>query len=335
MATMRLPTVPYDATAVRPTWADLPTDLRSAITGRLGSPITWATSAGGGFTRGFAAVLTTAAGEQVFVKAASLAQQRHLSDWYAREAALTAALPTGVPAARPRWTLTTAGYFVLCLDAVDGRIPRLPWSPVELDAALTAWAEAAATLREPGPELVGLRLPHLADLIRTDLSWWQEAAAGREPSPVLRGPGPRRLGELAELEASMVGFAGGTGVIHGDLRLDNILIDQAGSAWICDWTWLCHGPAWFDTVGLLITAYASGLDADAVFAGHPTAREAPPDGLDAALAALAGYWLTRASAGPTGASPHAAAHQRFSGETALAWLAARRGWSEPFWPPAG
>lgn len=331
MATVRLPAIQYDSTAVRPTWADLPADLRTAISGRLGSPVTWATSAGGGFTRGFAGVLSTAAGERVFVKAASLVEQRHLSDWYAREAALTAELPPAVPAARPRWTLTTAGYFVLCLDAVDGRMPALPWIPGELNAALAAWASAAAALRRPPPGLAGAGLPQLAELARADLSWWQEIAAGREALPpagtstterLLR----RRLPELAALEAALPDLVFDTAVIHGDLRLDNILVDRAEMAWICDWTWLCHGPAWFDTTSLLVTAYASGLDADALFAAHPTSTDAPAGGVDAALAALAGYWLTRSAAGPTGASPHAQAHQRFSGETALAWLSARRGW---------
>lgn len=39
------------------------------------------------------------------------------------------------------------------------------------------------------------------------------------------------------------------------------------------------------------------------------------------LAALAGYFLTGAAAGPSTASPHLRAHQRWSGEQALGWLA--------------
>ncbi|MDG4764830.1 phosphotransferase [Solwaraspora sp. WMMD406] len=366
-----MPDIRYDATAVRPTWADLPADLRTAISGRLGSPVNWATSTGGGFTRGFAGVLTTKAGDRVFVKAASLVEQRHLSDWYAREAALTAELPPGVPVARPRWTLTTAGYFVLCLDAIDGRIPALPWVDAELNAALAAWSRTAEALRRPPDGLTAIGLPRLADLARADLAWWQEIAAGREPVPpalvgratnaaakptvaadtTAGGPAVRgtaadgrlaggtaadgRLAELARLEAALPDLVVDDAVIHGDLRLDNVLIDRAGAAWICDWTWLCRGPAWFDTVTLLVTAYASGVDADALFAAHPTSAHAPTGALDAALAALSGYWLTRAAADPTGASPHARAHQQFSGETSLAWLAARRGWSGPFWPLDG
>jgi hypothetical protein len=324
---MPMPAVPYASTAVRPSWADLPADLRAAISARLGSQVTWATTAGGGFTRGFAAVLDTADGQRVFVKAASLATQRHLTDWYAREVAVTAALPAVVPAARPRWTLTAAGHYVICLEAIEGHMPGLPWQPAELDAALAAWAVAAEALREPPAELVAVGLPALADLIRSDLSWWREIAAGREAKPPVPPWVEKQLDDLVALESALPGYVSGNAATHCDLRLDNVLIDPTGAAHLCDWTWICFGPAWWDTASLLISAYASGLDADALFAAHPTARDAPADGLDAALAALGGYLLTRAEAGPTGASPHIVAHQRWTGEAALAWLAARRGWA--------
>ena len=322
-----LPSVPPDATAVRPDWADLPADLRAAIATRLGAPVTRATTAGGGFTRGFAATLELADGARAFVKAASLDEQRHLVEWYAHEAVVTAVLPSQVPAPRPRWTSAVAGHFVLCFDAVEGRMPSLPWIPAELDAALAAWAEAAAALRKPPTELVALGLPRLSDIARADLSWWREIAEGRQAMPPEAPPcAPERLQELVALEAALPGYVDSTHVMHCDLRLDNVLIDRAGRVWFCDWNWVCHGPAWFDTASLLITSYASGLDADARFAAHPTARNAPADGLDAGLAALAGYLLGRAAAPPTGASPHLRAHQRWSGEMALAWLASRRGW---------
>jgi Phosphotransferase enzyme family len=310
------PPVDYRATAVRPGWGELPPALRDAIEQQLGGPVVTATTAGGGFTRGFAAVLTTASGARGFVKAADLAIQHHLAEWYHHEVLVTEALPPGVPAPRPRWTETAAGWYAVCFEAVDGVMPGLPWRPDELDAALGAWATAAAALGEPPPALVSLGLPRLADLLRSDLSCWQQAP-------------PRDLaevGELAELEAALPEYADSAGLTHCDLRLDNVLIDGSGATWICDWNWVCHGAAWFDTAGLLISAYASGLDADRLFAEHPTAAGAPPDALDAALAALAGYFLNQAGAGPTDASPALRAHQLFSGEAALTWLAARRGW---------
>jgi hypothetical protein len=323
MRPISLPDVPYGATAVRPVWSDLPEALREAIAMRLGAPVTAARSAGGGFTRAFAAVLTTSAGVRAFVKAAPL--EDPTSRWYAREASITASLPPVVAAARPLWTLVHSEYFVLCLAAVDGHVPALPWSPPELDAALTAWSSAAAALKRPPADLLAAGLPALPDIVRDQMSWWSEIVAGREPLPATarHTVAPARLGELAALERGLPALAAGDGMLHGDLRIDNVLIDRDGHAVLCDWTWPCLGAPWFDTVTLLVSAYASGLDADAYVAPW----EAPPDGVDGALAALAGYWLVRAADGPSSASPHSRQHQRFSGEAALAWLADRRGWS--------
>jgi aminoglycoside phosphotransferase (APT) family kinase protein len=320
MRVVTLPEVPYGATAVRPDWADLPAAVRDPISARLGSAVTTVTSAGGGFTRAFAALLTTSAGDRVFVKAAPL--EDPTAEGYAREAAVTAGLPPEVPAARPRWTLAEAGWFVLCLDAVEGRVPGLPWAPADLQAALLAWSVSAAALAQPSAELRAVGLPGLPDIIRAELQWWTEIEAGREPLPPVPGWVPERVGELAVLERRLPELAAGAGMLHGDLRVDNVLIDGSGGAWLCDWAWPCLGAPWFDTVTLLISAYASGLDADALL--EPW--EVPAGGVDAALAAMGGYWLNRAADGPSSASPHSRQHQRFSGGQALAWLAARRAW---------
>jgi hypothetical protein len=322
MRDVALPDVPYGATAVRPDWSDLPAPVRAAITAELGAPVAAAASAGGGFTRAFAAVLTTGSGERAFVKAAPL--QDPTAGWYGREHAVTGALPAGVRAARPRWTLTAAGYFVLCLDAVDGRVPELPWSPSDLRAALSAWSSAASQLARPSGDLLAIGLPELPVIVRDQLSWWSEIAAGREPMPAVAPDWVRsRLGELAALERSLPDLVGGPGMLHGDLRIDNVLIDPAGQAWLCDWTWPCLGAPWFDAVTLLVSAYASGLDADRLL--EPWS--APARGVDGVLAAMSGYWLVQASGPPTSASPHSGQHHRFSGSQALAWLADRQGWN--------
>ncbi|HEU5110531.1 MAG TPA: aminoglycoside phosphotransferase family protein, partial [Micromonosporaceae bacterium] len=188
MRAISLPPTPYHVTAERPGWSSLPAALRTAVAERLGAPVVTTAPTGAGFTRGFAAVLGTATGERAFVKAADLRTLPHVADWYAREAAITARLPTAVPAARPRWTLRAGGWFAVCFDAVDGHVPKLPWREAELDAALDAWAVAAAALRDPPADLLAVGLPRLAGLLREDLSCWQEAAAGRAPMPPTPGP---------------------------------------------------------------------------------------------------------------------------------------------------
>jgi hypothetical protein len=207
---------------------------------------------------------------------------------------------------------------------VDGAVPDLPWRPAALEAALRAWSVSAAALSEPTEQLLAVGVPSLPDVLRNELSLWSQIAAGQMPMPAAPDWATRHVAELAQLEQELPPLVAGPGVLHGDLRVDNVLIDRAGKAWLCDWTWPCHGAAWFDTVTLLVTAYASGLDPDALLAPWG----APAEGVDGALAALSGYWLVRAAGGPTSASPHSRQHHRFSGTQALAWLAERRGWSE-------
>ncbi|SCL17481.1 Predicted kinase, aminoglycoside phosphotransferase (APT) family [Micromonospora nigra] len=348
----------YPTSTRRPGWAALPPRLRAALAGRLGAPVVAVRTAEAGFTRGFAGVLTTADGDRAFVKAAPAAGQPHLVDWYAREAAILDRLPVDLPAPRLRWALREAGWYALCLDAVDGRVPRSPWHPAELTATLDAYARVAAALAEPPAELVALGLPHLADLARTDILWWEEVAAGRESVPAgLPPPLRARLPELVALESRLPGYAAAAGgLVHGDLRRDNVLVDREGRAWCCDWTWLCRGPAWFDLATLLLSgrdhpaaagsapapdarrteppataepppATADPPDLDCAFAEHPAAADAPPDALDVTLAALAGYHLTAAASSPATASADRPAHQRRTGGHALDWLARRQGWT--------
>lgn len=318
MRPVSLPQVAYGATAVRPNWSDLPQPLRRVIERRLGAPVISAVSAGGGFTRSFAALVETAAGDRAFLKAAPFGDPN--ADFYAREASVTAALPPEVAAPRPLWTMAEAGSFVLCLEAVEGHVPAMPWDPGELSNALEAWRVAASALRTPPP---GIELPALGDIVRHELSWWSQIHAGRVSMP----PAPRwaagRVPELAALEQGLPALVTAPGMLHGDLRIDNIIIDGYGRARLCDWTWPCAGPAWFDTVTLLVTAYASGLDTDRLLESW----DAPDAGGDGALAAMSGYWLSRAAGGPSSASPHSRQHQLFSGVQALSWLASRRGWS--------
>ncbi|MDM4720302.1 aminoglycoside phosphotransferase family protein [Micromonospora sp. WMMA1363] len=260
-------------TAGRPGWSELPVGLRAALADRLGAPVVSADAATTGFTRGFAGVLTAADGARVFVKAAPATS--YLADWYARDAAILDRLPPGLPVPRPRWTLHDSGWFALGQSVIDGRQPRHPWDPVELAATLAAYADVAAALADPPGDLAALGLPHLTDLARNDILRWGDVVAGREPTPPLPAHLVRRLPELVALESRLPAYAAdASGLIHGDLRPDNVLLDVAGRVWWCDWTWLCHGPAWFDLVTLLLGGYA---ETEEVLLGGPGVLLAEPD----------------------------------------------------------
>lgn len=319
----------YTATAARPRWADLPPQVRESVGRRLGGAAVAAQSAGGGFTPGFAALVHGPSGPE-FVKAVDAAAHPYIAGCYRREAAINRALPPGVPAPRLRWTEESAGWVVLGFDPVpDGRMPADPWRPEELTATLDACAALAEALARPTPELLALDLKPLQPAPgEPDFDAWRTLAGGGPGAGLLPGWLPRELiGPLAALESGWAGAAAGDAVVHEDLRRDNIVLDGAGRAWICDWNWPRLGASWFDLALLLATARADGHDADRLFAAHPAARGAAPEQLDAVLAALTGYFFTEgARPGPPSGSPVLRRHQTWSGEVTLRWLAARRGW---------
>jgi len=79
-------TIPHGRTAQRLTWPHLPPGVRAYIEHRCGSPVVDAASQGGGFTPGFASVLTCADGSRHFVKAASTKAQKLFAGSYREEA---------------------------------------------------------------------------------------------------------------------------------------------------------------------------------------------------------------------------------------------------------
>lgn len=306
------PPTPYDRTSRRPVWSSLPSSFRSALTDRLGDSVASARVTGTGFTAGFAAVLTTSSSDRFFIKAAPLDQPA--SQWYAREAEFTSALPSLVPTARFLWSEKLDGFFVLCLEAIDGaRVPALPWHPAELSSALSALAHAAAALSSPPPALLALEPTSWGSVIDGTLDKWRTAPP---PHP--------HAARLAELEAHFDSHTrSSTELLHCDLRLDNIVLDSQGKAWICDWNFLCFGPPWFDTLSLLLSAEASGLDPDALFWTHPTAAGVTPDLLDGALAAILGYYLFASAQPEIPTSPHIRPHQHYYAALTWRWLSRR------------
>src|SRR5207342_2513586 len=112
--------IPYGRTARRLEWPHLPPAVRSEIEQRCGSPVVTAESQGGGFTPGFASVLTCEDGSRHFVKAASTAAQRSFAASYREEARKLQALPDTIPAPRLLWTID-AEWVVLGLEYVEAR----------------------------------------------------------------------------------------------------------------------------------------------------------------------------------------------------------------------
>ena len=153
--------LPVRATARRPTWDSLPSEVRAEVESAAGSRVVSAWSAGTGFTPGFASRLELVAGQSVFVKAASSADDTlhgwALSDAYREEARKLALLPADIGSPPLLWTrsLDVAGdsWIVLGFEYVDAQPPRRPWQPDQLKLVLDRFTSLAPSLAQRPPEL--------------------------------------------------------------------------------------------------------------------------------------------------------------------------------------
>ena len=306
---------PPDRTARRLEWSFLPTNVRAYVERRCGSPVAEAISQTSGFTPGFASVLVCEDGSRHFVKAASVKAQRLFADSYREEARKLSALPASVPAPPLRWLLDD-DWVVLGIEHVAARAPRRPWRQGDLDASLDA-LEVVADVLTPAPR--DLDLDDFVDEFRGFLDGWAHVRETR--------PGLPHLEEASALAHRYAEVCRGDTVVHTDVRADNLLIDDAGKVWICDWNWPVLGAAWLDSIFTLIGPRGDGLDVDRVISERRLLADVPAESLDIVLALLVGYFLSACDQPVPPTSPHLRDHQRWQGEVCWAWLAERRGWS--------
>ncbi|MDQ6526999.1 phosphotransferase [Nocardioides sp. LHD-245] len=302
--------IPHGRTARRLAWAHLPPLVRRAVEQRLGSPVVDAVSQDGGFTPGFASVLTCADGTRAFVKAASVKAQRVFADAYREEARKLAALPAVVPAPRLLWTDEVADWRLLATEYVDARAPYRPWRPDDL-AAASAMAVAMAAVLTPAP---GAALDSAVDEFASWPALWDRVVH----------PRGAEIRALAERYPEVV--AGDT-LVHTDIRDDNILVRPDGTALLCDWNWPIVGAAWLDSLLLLIGPRGDGLDVDVHIAAHPLLATVPDEHIDVFLALILGYFTASAQQPVPATSPHLRAAQAWQRDVIDHWLAERRGWS--------
>lgn len=313
VGTASLPEVPHGRTAMRLEWRFLPPDVRSLIEDSLRSPVVDAVSQQSGFTPGFASVLTTADGTRAFVKAASKAAQREIAGSYAEEARKLTILGDGIPAPRLEWTFQDAAWVVLGFEAVEARQPRRPWEPRELDRALDL-AEAIAEATRDAPADLDLQ-PIVLDLPRLVTGWDEIPEEWPHHS------------EASSLAAEFPALPDSDRFVHSDLRDDNILLTADGRTLACDWNWPTLGPVWLDLVVLLVSAHGDGVDVEPFLAGRKLTAGVDPDHIDAWLAALCGFMISRRTRPAPPSSPHLLTHTNWYGEAAWSWLAQRRGWT--------
>ena len=315
---------PYERTADRPAWDSLPAAVRARVSELAGAPIVSASAAGAGFTRGFAGLLTLADGSEVFVKAASQSIRPIAATSYATEARVLASLPTAVPAPRLRWSGEVDDWVLLGIEPVRGRMPGPRWDADDLAAVVRA-CEAAAAALGPAPE--GMELSRLADDLDDGEDWrrwYDDVATGRRSTSLLSPWARSALPDLHRMLQESGPAIDGDVACHGDLRPDNMIVDEAGTVWICDWNWLSLGAAWTDLAGLLVIVHGDGGDAEAALRSSWLLDGVDAAAVDAWLALLGAFMCAQAEdPTPSSASTWLGRHRAYFGTSALSWLEAR------------
>jgi len=314
--------LPVRRTARRPAWTALPPAVHEQIQEAAGSRVVSTESAGSGFTPGFASRLDLADGRRIFVKATSSQDDRRhgwaITSAYREEIRKLSVLPRGLPAPGLLWSidadLAGADWVILGLQFIDGRPPRRPWRLPELRLVSDALATIAPLMTTPPP---GLEIGTFEDDFGAWPEWLHEVRARDAPSAYLQA--------VADLAAESVPRCSGDGMAHLDVRDDNLLIDQQGKVWICDWNFPLLAAPWVDLITVLLAAHGDGLDTDAELARNPLTRRVPPRSIDALLANLWLYFTTRMSQPVPALSPHLRDHQRWYAEVTERWLRARLG----------
>jgi aminoglycoside phosphotransferase len=310
------------AAGVRTPWEALPPTVRDGVADVLGgTPVVHAVTQPGGFSPGTAARIRTADGRRAFVKAVSADTNPHSPTLHRTEARRTAALPHTVPAPRLLGTYDDGTWVALVLEEIPGRQPHVPWRKRELERVLDAVAELSRTLT-PSP----VAAPPVAEALAEDFTGWQRLRA--QETHQLRGRldawALAQLSRLADLTADWGAAASGDTLAHADLRADNILLTADDRVVFVDWPHAVRAAPWFDLLVMLPCVRAQGgPDPEEVFTAHPVGRQADPDAVTVALAALAGYFVAHALQPPPPGLPTLRAFQRAQGETALAWLRRR------------
>ncbi|MGT2425875.1 hypothetical protein [Amnibacterium kyonggiense] len=299
----------------RPRWVDVPGPIRSGVEEVLGSPVVAAESRAGGWSPGSADVLRLEDGRLAFAKAASAAVNARTVDMHRREAAVLRALDGAGVAPRLLGAVEADGWIALVVEHVDGRHPD-PRS----DGDTAAVFDAVGRLPVPMPAAVPRATETVRDAMEDGAADWTRLLDEGRVDAVAGGAAAMRA--LADLAAGAGAAVAAGGLVHVDLRPDNVLIGPDGSALLVDWPNALEGAPWFDALTYALDVRRLGGDAERALR-HPVLAAVDPGAVDAVLAALAGYFVRRSLTPEPEGMAGVRAFQRLQGGVAIDWIADR------------
>lgn len=296
-------------------WDDVPVSVRCAVELILGSPVVEAQSQAGGFSPGTADRVRTRDGSRAFVKAAGRSLNEMTVRLHRREIAVTAALSDRIPAPTLLGSYDDGDWVALVLEDVEGRHPRTPWDATELGAVLGALRQLAAVALSEEQRQYRLA----GEVLAREFAGWRRMVV--DPPPDLAQWARANIAELARRADDVLRRLTGESQLHMDIRADNLLVRPDGEVVIVDWPWAARGPAWLDTLSLLVNVNLfGGYDVEALAAEHV---HADPHDVTGFLVGLSGYFLDVARQPAPPGLPTVRAFQAAQGCATLEWVRRR------------
>ena len=236
-------------------------------------------------------------GRGVFVKAVSAEQNPVSPDLARAEARVAPCLPQQVPAPRLQWSSDDGDWVILGFDVVHGRSPELPWQPDDLTAVLAAVSSTSRRpSRSPGTRCRAPTTcsPRTSRAGASSPRWTRRSRTAASRPAARSGRWARKnLDLLQRCEQESLRAVSGDGLVHGDLRADNVLIDPDHQrVWLIDWPHASVGAPWIDLAFMLPSVVLQGGgDPATIFRAQPSSEGVSDDELRAGLAGLAGYFV--------------------------------------------
>jgi hypothetical protein len=314
------PPAPF-AAGVHLPWAQVPEPVQQWATALGGARPLHAVDLEGGFSPGAAARLTFATGD-VFVKAVGLSLNPDSPGLHRREGLIAAALPSSPLYPRLLDTYDDGDWVALAFEAIDGRHPRQPWHPEELDQVMGGLSAMHDALTPTPDASIEASATHMASLF----NGWQLLASAGRVSLGLDEWSRRHLSRLAKLESAWPAACAGETLVHGDIRSDNLLLHSGGVSFV-DWPHASVGTPVLDLVEWAPSVVLEGgPEPEALLARHEPSRTCDPEVITVLLAAVTGYLVQRSLLPSPPGLPTLRAFQVAQGEVARAWLQRRTGW---------
>lgn len=296
-----------DGMADRPLWDEVPAGVQKQIEDIIGACVTVAEIARGGYGPSAAFLLTTTDGREFFVKGSHPRQEAHGFKMLEQETAAYAGSPTLASLAPRLLGRARLGgeddWHLAVFERVSGAKGPLPWDDQRLEGVF----HLLKTLHTAGPELPAMaQVSLMRDFISGQTGWQRVAHEQKVRDNFLsvfreRDAAQdwldRVLPDMQALASQAPEISGPLGLLHGDLRSDNILIGRGGRFYLIDAPNACFGPVIFDLAFFLSGVSAeSGRSAQDLLRayGGVTGLSFHAGDVKKALASVLGYYAVNA-----------------------------------------